>query len=190
MVIQDKLYTAADLWQLSHSPEYAGKRLELSKGVLIVMSPSGGKHGDATYRLAGIFFTRLEGKHLGYTTGAETGYILFTSPEGKDIVRAPDLGFVRAEHLPEGLPDGYIPFAPDLAVEVVSPNDSATDIAEKVEEYLQHGTRMVWVFYPKLRNVVVHKPPGISQTFGLDDTLDGGEVLPGFTLHVRDIFGE
>jgi Uma2 family endonuclease len=78
-------------------------------------------------------------------------------------------------------------FAPDLAVEVVSPNDSDKDIARKVREYLQYGTRMVVVVYPDSRKVAVHSPTG-RQTLTEDGTLDGGDVLPGLKLAVRDIF--
>jgi Uma2 family endonuclease len=78
---------------------------------------------------------------------------------------------------PEGLSDGYAPFAPDLAVEVVSPNDSAEDIEKKVIEYLRYSTRMVWVFYPTTQTVVVDTPQG-TQRLDTDGTLDGGDVLP------------
>jgi Uma2 family endonuclease len=70
---------------------------------------------------------------------------------------------------------------------VVSPGDDAGEIQQKVMEYLQYGTRMVWVFYPKSRSVAVHTPTG-AQTIGMDGTLDGGDVLPGFRLAVREIF--
>jgi Uma2 family endonuclease len=95
---------------------------------------------------------------------------------------------VAAARIPKGgLPDGYIPFAPDLAIEVVSPNDDAEELEKKIGEYLKYGTRMVWVFYPNLERVVVHTPKG-SFPIEADGILDGGDVLPGFKLPLRDIF--
>jgi Uma2 family endonuclease len=185
--VQEKLYTAEDLWELSHRPENEGRRLELSEGVLIEMSPAGGKHGGIALDLGSLVRSHVKEHNLGYTTAAETGYILFKNPHGKDTVRAPDVGFVSAARLPEGLPDGYIPVAPDLAIEVVSPDDSADEIEKKVNEYLKHGTRMVWVFYPKTRSVLAQTPNSI-QRLDINGTLDGGDVLPGFRLAVREVF--
>jgi Uma2 family endonuclease len=187
MVVRENLYTAADLWEMSHSPEYEGKRLELSEGKLIKMSPSGGKHGGITSKLDRVIGGYVEDNNLGYTTGAETGYILFKNPNGKDTVRAPDFGFVAAHRLPDGLPDEYIPLAPDLAVEVISPNDRADEIEGKRRDYLKYGTRMVVFVYPKFKTLKVHTAAGV-QELGIDDTFDGGDVLPGFKLAVRDIF--
>lgn len=187
MAIEERLYTADDLWKLSHLPEHADKRLELSEGQLIEMSPSGGEHGG----VAGEFFLHIKlfvREHdLGYVTIAETGYVLYQNPSGRDIVRAPDVGFVAAARLPDGLPTRYIPLAPDLAVEVISPTDTAAEVQKKINEYLRYGTQIIWAAYPQIRTVVVHTPQG-AQT--LDDAamLDGGAVLPGFTLAVAAVF--
>jgi Uma2 family endonuclease len=191
MAIQDKIRTAEDLWELSHRPEYADMRLELSEGRLIVMSPASWKHGGLASKLDRRVGDFAEENELGMTTGAETGYILFKNPdpEGKDIVRAPDVGFIRAERVPDELPDrGYVPFAPDLAVEVVSPDDSADEVAQKVAEYLKYGTRLVWVLYAKPKEIKVHAPDQEVKTLKVGDALDGGDVLPGFKMPVRDIF--
>ncbi|HEX2907843.1 MAG TPA: Uma2 family endonuclease [Phototrophicaceae bacterium] len=189
MVTREQLYTVADLWRLSHSGEYDQQRLELSEGELIVMSPAGGKHGGIAARLGRLIGNYVEAHHLGEITAAETGYILFQNADGKNTVRAPDVGFVAAERLPDGLPDEYLPFAPDLAVEVVSPNDDAEDLQLKVRQYLRYGTPLVWVVYPKSQTVVVHTPQE-TRTLELEDTLDGGDMLPGFTLAVKSIFPE
>lgn len=188
MVIGERFYTAEDLWELSHLPEYDGKHLELSEGMLIEMSPAGGKHGLVALRFGRYIGNHVEVNHLGETTAAETGYILYKNPDSKDTVRAPDVGFISTARIPEnGLPDGYIPFAPDLAVEVVSPNDDAEEIHQKVNEYLKAGTRLVLVAYPKSQTIVVHTTEG-SKTLEKDDLLDGGDVLPGFTLRVKTFF--
>ncbi|MEO8394955.1 MAG: Uma2 family endonuclease, partial [Chloroflexota bacterium] len=126
---------------------------------------------------------------LGYTTAAETGYILFKNPTGKDTVVAPDVGFISKQRLPQGLPKGYIPVAPDLAVEVVSPGDRADEIDQKVVLYLRYGTRLIWMVYPKTKTVIAHTANGI-QRFDINDTLEGGDVLPGFKMAIREIFSE
>ncbi len=185
--VQEKLYTAEDLWELSHRPDNEGKRFELSEGVLIEMAPAGLKHSGFALQLGRLIGDFVDEHQLGLVTAAETGFILFTDERGKDTVRAPDVGFISAARLPKELPDGYAPFAPDLAVEVVSPGDSADEIEKKVNEYLKYGTQMVWVFYPKTRSVLAQTPNSI-QRLDINGTLDGGDVLPGFRLAVRAVF--
>lgn len=185
--IQEKQYTAGDLWELSHRPDNEGKRFELSEGVLIEMAPAGLKHGGFALQLGRLIGDFVDEHQLGLVTAAETGFILFTDESGKDTVRAPDVGFIAAARLPKELPDGYAPFAPDLAVEVVSPGDSADEIEKKVNEYLKYGTQMVWVFYPKTRSVLAQTPNSV-QRLDINGTLDGGDVLPGFRLAVREVF--
>jgi Uma2 family endonuclease len=187
--IQEKLITAADLWELSHRPENEGKRFELSEGILIAMAPAGLKHGGFTLRLGRWVGDFVDEHQLGMTTAAETGFILYTDENGKDTVRAPDVGFIAAARLPKDLPDGYAPFAPDLAIEVVSPGDSADEIEAKVNEYLKYGVRLVWVFYPKTKTVMVRTPSTVEH-IDVNGALDGGNVLPGFKLSVRDVFSE
>lgn len=188
MSIQEKLYTADELWELSHLPENRDKRFELSEGMLIQMSPAGGEHGDLAYIIGWLFGNYVVPKELGRLTTAETGYVLHVGEDGKATVRAPDLGFVRAERIPEGgLPKTYVPFAPDLAVEVFSPNDRPVELEDKIDQYLTYGTRMVVVVYTDTKRIYVITPNG-TQRLTLDDTLDGGDVLPGFSLSVRTIF--
>lgn len=184
---QQRLYSAEELWELSKSPEYADLRLELLEGELVVMPPSTGIHGGSASTLnvfLGVFVLQHK---IGYLTTAETGYVLHKNPSGRDTVYAPDIGFVLAERLPDGLPDEYIPFAPDLAVEVVSKNDSAEEVLQKVNNYLKYGTQLVWVVYPRLQQIVVHTQDG-ARTLSREDTLDGGAVLPGFSLALDEFF--
>jgi Uma2 family endonuclease len=190
MAVQERLYTAADLWELSHSPEYDEQRLELSEGVLIVMALASIQHGDFTMGIGYSVKHHADLHDLGVVTAAETGFILHTNPDGKDTVRAPDVGFISKARIPEeGLPEGYFQGAPDLAVEVVSPNDSADEIQQKVNEYLQYGAKAVWVFYPKSKTIAAHTPKG-TQTLRPGDSLEGGDVLPGFKLAVSDLFSK
>jgi Uma2 family endonuclease len=191
MVIRENIHTAEDLWELSHQPEYADLRLELSEGRLIVMSPAGWKHGSIASLLGRKVGDFVDENGLGMTTAAETGFILYKNPNGKDTVRAPDVGFIATSRVPDNLadlPDGYVPFAPDLAIEVVSPNDEPKEVEQKIAEYLKYGTRLVWIVYSDKPEVKAHAPGQEPTTLKVGDILDGGDVLPGFTLPVRDIF--
>ena len=188
MVIETRTYTIEDLWQLSHSSEYSEKRLELSEGELIEMSPAGGKHGWIAQRFTVRIGSFVDEHDAGYVTAAETGYILYRNPGGRDTVRAPDVGYIRKDRLPEGMPDKYIPQVPDLAVEIVSPTDEAVEIEGKLNDYLKYGVKMIVLCYPKHQTVHVFST-GNHQILRPGDTLDTGEVLPGFTITVNDIFG-
>jgi Uma2 family endonuclease len=83
---------------------------------------------------------------------------------------------------------GYVPGAPDLAVEVVSPNDLCTEVDEKVAEWLEHGARLAFVVNPRRQTVAVHRPDQTMRTLGIDDVLDGEDVVPGWSMAVRDLF--
>lgn len=135
-----------------------------------------------------MFVTSCVKPHkLGYVTAAKTGYILDLPGKG-DTVRAPDVGFIRHEQLPNGMPEtGYIPAPPDLAIEIVSPNDAADEIEAKIQDYLAGGTRLIWYLYPKTRTLHVITVAGAIR-LGENDTLDGGDVLPGFTLALKELF--
>lgn len=184
MAVVERTYTADDLLMLSHAPDYADKRLELSDGELIIKPFAFARHGVITATIGQYIGKHADSLRLGYVTAAGTGHVVCRNP---DTIRAPDVGFVAADRLPEGLPDGYVPFAPDLAVEVMSPHDSADEIQKKVLEYLRYGTRLIWVVYPETRTVTVYTADG-ARIVDENGTLDGGDVLPGFTLPVSRVF--
>jgi Uma2 family endonuclease len=101
------------------------------------------------------------------------------------------VAFVRRDRLPPlGSRRGFFPGAPDLAVEVISPNDLYTEVDEKVGEWLDHGTQIVFVVNPRRRTVAVHRPGQPVRILGIDDTLDGEDIVPGWTLAVRDLFDQ
>jgi Uma2 family endonuclease len=128
------------------------------------MSPAGFKHGTIVARLTGALVQHVEAHDLGEVTGAETGFKLASNP---DTVRVSDVGFVRRERIPAGeLTEKFWPGAPDLAVEVVSPNDTLYEVDDKVEDYLAAGVRLVWIVNPKKRTVTVHQPNSEPQTLG------------------------
>ena len=124
---------------------------------------------------------------LGWVLPADASYKCF--PDSPDKVRKPDVSFIRFGRLPgERLPLGHCPIAPDLAVEVVSPNDLAYEVDEKVEEYLRVGVQLVWVVHPNIRTVFVYRPDGTFALVRQSDQLSGGVVVPGFSCAVRDLF--
>jgi Uma2 family endonuclease len=122
-----------------------------------------------------LIANHVDALDLGDVNAAETGYILSANPP---IVRAPDVSFIsKVRRTP--LTGGYYPIAPDLAVDVVSPGDTASDVQERVDDFLRAGTQLVWVAYPRSRTINAHTASG-SQTLHADDILNGGDVLPGF----------
>ena len=161
-------------------------RYELIRGELRTMAPAGYEHG----KLAMDFATRLnvyvKANKLSTVTAAGTGFKLTTDP---DTVRAPDAAFVSQKRLGEvGPVQGYWPGAPDLAVEVVSPNDLYTEVSDKVAEWLGAGSSMVVVVNPRRQQVFVHAPNANVKVLGVDDTLEGGEVVPGWQLPIKELF--
>lgn len=164
-----------------------GWRYELIEGVPRRMPPTGVEHGSVSSRLIGSLDLFVQPHRLGIVLSSETGFLFQEEPP---VVRAPDVAFVRAERLPPRSEwQGYSRVVPDLAIEVVSPDDAASAIAEKVSFYLTHGVPLVWVAYPSSREVVVHHRGREPELLDHDAVLDGEDVLPGFRLPVADLFG-
>lgn len=160
-------------------------RRELVRGEVIEMTPAGYEHGRVSLRLGRLLARFIEEQGLGEAVGAETGFILARNP---DTVRAPDVAFISRGRIPREQEMGYLELAPDLVVEVVSPNDTFTSVEDKVQEWLTHGVRTVWVVDPRLLRVIVHRGDGSVQDLGPEDRLVGGDVLPGFDISVADCF--
>jgi Uma2 family endonuclease len=175
--------TADELLRL---PTGMGERYELVNGELMTMTPAGYEHGDIALELGARLRVYARTNQLGRVSGAETGFRLRSNP---DTVRAADVAFVSQARIPPGrLPQGFFPGAPDLAVEIISPSEAAAEIQRKVTEYFTAGSHLVWVVYPDLRQVVVFRSARQSMVLAADDTLDGGELLPGFTCRVAELF--
>jgi Uma2 family endonuclease len=163
-----------------------GLRYELVKGELRRTPPAGSEHGAVIMNIGTPLGQFVKAHGLGVVFGAETGFKIASDP---DTVRAPDLAFIRRGRIPvAGIPRGFWPGAPDLAVEVISPGDTYTEVEEKVNEWLSAGTRMVLVLNPRTRMVTVYTSPTEVVRLAESDTLNGGELLPGFTCQVTELF--
>ena len=177
-----KLFTAEELLCLPAN----GLRHELVNGKLYEMEPAGGRHGQVAMKIGSLLNLHVRSMGLGQVFAAETGFILRLDP---DTVRAPDAAFVAQSRLPQGeLPDGFLALAPDLVVEVISPGDRPREVREKVADWLRAGARLVWTVYPASRAVTVHRSPDSFEELVEGDTLDGAEVVPGFSSRVEELF--
>lgn len=163
-----------------------GFRYELVQGELRRMSPAGHRHGRLVLNITTPLDTYIRAHHLGTVYAAETGFHLTTDP---DTVRAADVAFISQERVNAvGDTDGYWPGAPDVAIEVVSPNDLYTEIEEKVIDWLDAGTRMVVIINPRKRLVTVYRSRSEITILTEADTLDGADVIAGWRMAVSDIF--
>jgi Uma2 family endonuclease len=180
-LVTPRVLTAEELWRLPDN----GKRRALVRGEVIETMPPGGQHGMIALAL-GSHLERWARSGPGGCVGVESGFILARHP---DTVRGPDVFYVRAERLPPGgIPESYWEIAPDVAVEIVSPSESAADVREKVRDYLAAGTALVWVIYPRTQEVIAHTPDGLARTFSRHDVLAHFEILPEFTCALAELF--
>ena len=150
------------------------------------MAPAGDQHGRITQRIALSLGQHIAAHKLGEVYAAETGFKLASNP---DHVRAPDVAFVSRERVVAvGEVEGFWPGAPDLAVEVISPNDGFADVEEKVFEWLDAGTRAVVVVNPKKRSVTLYRSVSEVRVIDEKESLNIQDVVPGWSLPVRDLF--
>lgn len=160
-----------------------GYKYEYVKGELRV-SPTGLEHEAIGARLISLLFNHVKESQLGEVYGSSAGYRL---PNGN--LRSPDVSFVRLKRLPEGKsPKGFAHFAPDLAVEILSPSDSMSEINEKIAEYFDNGTSLVWIVDPDSQAVTVYSSPTDRRLLQAEDEFTGGNVIPGFRCHVKELF--
>ena len=177
-----KLLTAEDLLRLYSE----GVRGELIRGVLCKTMASGGEHGETVVNLVIALGQFVKPRRLGRLAASDSGILLERSP---DTVREPDIVFFSAEKIPLDVRvTGYYEEIPDIVVEVASPSDSVRAVNDKARMWLSFGTRLVWVLHPNTRSVDVHPQSGAITTLTDDDTLTGGDVLPGFECSLSNIF--
>jgi Uma2 family endonuclease len=182
MTLITRTMTADDLWRMPSGD----MRHELVNGELRTMAPAGFEHGVYGSKMYRRLVNYVEDHHLGFVVSSDTGFILRRDP---DTVRAPDVAFVLASRVPAGRPTlKFFDGAPDLAVEVVSPSDTVDELEEKIGDYLNAGCQMVWVVHPKTKTITIHRPGAQPMVLREKDLLEGGDVLPGFTCSVAEIF--
>ncbi|MEX2317070.1 MAG: Uma2 family endonuclease [Pirellulales bacterium] len=177
-----RITTADELLQLPDD----GYRYELIEGELRQMTPAGFTHGFVISEVHGRLWNYISERKLGILTGAETGFIVGRNP---DTVLAADVAFVRQSRVDKlGFPNEYFPEAPALVVEVVSPGDTIEEVDSKMRRWLAVGVELVWVPYPRGRTVTVYRSLDDIRVLTANDALDGGDVVPGFSVRVGDLF--
>jgi Uma2 family endonuclease len=160
-------------------------RCELVRGELVMISPAGSEHGWIVTNVTVPLAIFVKQRCLGRVFGAETGFRIGHDP---DTVRAPDVAFVTAVRIGAKLTSGFFPGAPDLAVEVLSPDDRAGEVLAKVQDWLDAGCRAVWVVDPRTHTVTVYRSLSEIVVLGTSEILSGGDLLPEFRLPVSEIF--
>jgi len=169
-------------------PPYQGRRCELVEGEVRMMSPAGWKHGEIVSTLHCLLAPYIKRHQLGKSFGAETGFLLSRNP---DTVRAPDFAFIANASLPASDPEeAFWPGAPDLAVEVLSPDDRTGEVNEKIRAWLAAGAKEVWIVNPQLQSVTIHRGATDIRVYTVDERLLGDQkLLPGFSCTVAELFG-
>jgi Uma2 family endonuclease len=183
MATANQLITAEELLRMPDD----GYRYELVRGDLRRMALAGHLHGRIAINITTPLDRHVRAQNLGVVCAAETGFKLASDP---DVVRAPDVAFIRRERVEDvGDVEGYWPGAPDLAVEVISPSDTYSDVQEKVFDWIEAGTRMVVLVMPRKRTVTIYRSLTDIVMLTERNTLDGGDVVPGWKIPVSEVFG-
>ena len=165
--------------------ETVGKSTELVCGRLIVREPPSTYHGRVQGILHVLVGSYVRTHALGAVFGQDTGFKIASDP---DTVRAPDLAFVDQTRVAQIPRRGYAALAPDLVVEILSPEDRPGEVLTKVGEWLEAGVRLVWVIDPDRRVASVYRDDGSVATVSSDADVDGESVLPGFSFRLSELF--
>ena len=180
--IKQGLLTADDLLEMYSQ----GIKGELIRGVLHETVATGGLHGDIAFALGSEIRAYVRPRRMGRVGGTDSGILLERNP---DTVREPDIYYISAAKLPLDLQvSGYFDVVPDMVAEIFSPSDRPRDFDAKIQMWLDFGVRMVLAIYPQSRTITARQPSRPPVTLGYNDTLDGGDVIPGFQCPMRDIF--
>lgn len=160
---------------------------ELIDGRIVRMSPTGGEHGWLEIELGRLLGNFVVERRLGWVVGGEVGIYTRRKP---DRVRAADVAFVSRSRSPKRPTKKFLDVAPELVVEVLSPEDRWQDIRPKIEEYFGIGVERVWVVEPENRAVLVYRSPSEARRLGEGDTLEGEGALSGLTLPIASLFSD
>lgn len=160
---------------------------ELVDGELMEREPMGWKAETVAVRLLWHMGNVVIPQDLGFLAGAQGSYQCFPGDPRK--VRIPDISFVRKDRMSSGsLPEGHCRTVPDLVVEIISPNDLFSEVSDKIDDFLGAGVHLVWVVNPRNRTIQIYRADGPVDLLRPGDTLDGGDILPGFRCEVAGIF--
>ena len=187
MEVLTKRVTADNILEVANLPEYADLRVELVEGKIKTMALPRGKHGVTLGCIAGEIKLYLKNTGLGQMTVGDTAFALELSDFYGDTVRGLDIAVVGKDRAHELFTNDVIEGAPDLAVEVLSPSNTVSDMKLKTRQLLDAGAKQVWIVDPELREVDVYSRAG-SANYREGDTLSAGDALPGFEIAVSDIF--
>ena len=177
-----RLMTAEEFAMTLHDDDM---RRELVNGEVTELTPPPGQiHGETQLKTGVVLYRFVEPRGLGRVS-TETGYRIAANP---DTVRAPDVAFVSADRLPDGDLPGYLPFAPDIAVEVVSRSDTPSAARARALMWLDAGCPLVWMLFPESRSITIYRPNGDFFTLGEDDVLDAAPGLDGFSVKLSELF--
>jgi Uma2 family endonuclease len=182
MAAGERLITADEFMRMADPPD--GSLQELVRGVVVSSPPPMARHGICCSKVARLIGDYASRHDTGWATCNNAGFILERDP---DTVRGPDVAFWSRGRVGK-LPDGYFEVPPDLAVEVLSPSDTASKLQAKLLHYLKVGVRMTWVIDPEVGSVAVYRLGEQPRTLDDTETLDGGDVLPGFSCRVAGLF--
>ncbi len=187
MEVLTKRVNADNILEYANLPEFADRRVELVEGEIVTMGLPRGLHGAVLLRLATEIGIHLKETRMGGMTGADAAFVLERSEYRGDTVRGLDIAVVGNERANELYTNEVIEGAPDLAVEIVSPSNTISDMKRKTRQLLEAGAIQVWIVDPDLREVDVYTRAG-SVNYREGDTLSAGDALPGFEIAVANIF--
>lgn len=183
MAVQQKRMTYSEFEAFTAAPENRDRNFELINGEIVEVSPTE-QHATIAATIAGEIYAYLKQHSIG-RVGVEPRHKI---PDDHHNALIPDVAFTSTERLLPIVKRGAVPQMPDLAVEVKSPDDSSLALRAKAIYYLNNGSSMVWIVYPDQELVEIYQPDTDVQILTAKDTINGGSVLPGFTLAVRDVF--
>jgi Uma2 family endonuclease len=161
-------------------------RFELVGGRLRVMEPGGTPHSVSTIEAGRLLANWIRDRRLGMSLAGGPAFITQSDP---DTVRAPDFAFIRAERIPDPIPEGYPEMAPDFAVEIAGRDDRPEAVHEKAEWWLASGVGEVWVLEPRSRTATIHLPGREPRTLGASEAIEASGPLAGFACRVAELFG-